>query len=549
MTVSLWGEEFTPPSQPDVKDLLKKVKQPKKQKVVSADKLLKSKKVSTEDKLRLITSEVYKILGRYKNDTLVIKTKEQLINYTDTALQNGEIAIDTETNNSLDPLTCKLMGPCIYTPGLKNAYIPINHVDYNTGKRLDWQLTEQDIYEQFSRLDNVKIITHNGKFDRKVLFCTTGWTMPIYWDTLIGARMLNENEKAGLKVQYISKIDPSIEKYSIEHLFKDMEYANVDPEVFALYAATDSFMTYKLYKYQQAIFEKFENRRLYDVFMNVEMKVLPVVTDMELEGIELDLEYAERLKKKYHPLVEKSEHDLNLEIEALRPQIEKWRSTEDAQLKPKIYATKGADLKKFPYKDNDGKYYKLGKSKSEQLTEPINLGSATQLAILLYDVLKAKVVDKKTPRGTGKEILEKLQDEIPLCGKILEHRGFTKLVDAFIDTLPTQLSPRDNRLHATFDQLGTDTGRFSSKEPNLQQIPSKNKEIRMMFKASVKEHDIEIINNYYDIATSDEVQLDHNKWCSVKNLKIGDALITSENTYDIIKNIELVNDKVYRVYV
>lgn len=462
---SLWGEEFNLPTQTNIKSIVNKVKEPKQPKVVTVDKLLKSKKISIEDKLKIITAEVIRILGRYQEDTVVIKTKEQLKEYINAALQNGEIAIDTETNNSLDPLTCKLMGPCIYTPGQKNAYIPVNHVDPFTKERLAWQLTEADIYEQFSRLNNIEIITHNGKFDREVLQCTTGWVMPIYWDTLIGARLLNENELAGLKVQYISKIDSSIEKYSIEHLFKGIEYAVVDPDIFALYAATDSFMTYKLKKYQEALFNDPKNSKLYSVFKDIEMQVLPIVSDMEIAGIELDLEYCNRLRLKYHPLLEESRLNLDLEVERIMPQIELWRKTPEANKKPT---------------SKDGK---VGKSKSEQLSLPINFNSPTQLAILLYDVLKAKTVDKKNPRGTGKDILEGLRDEIPLCEMLLEHRKFAKLIDAFIDTLPTLVSPRDNRLHGSFDQLGTDTGRFSSKEPNLQQIPAKNKEIRMMFRA------------------------------------------------------------------
>ena len=111
----------------------------------------KSKSMSLEERLRNITQRVYEILGKYKENTVVIKTKDQLVAYIDKAIENGVIAIDTETNNSLDPISCKLMGP-YYTPGMKNAYIPINHIDIHTGERLSWQLTEKDVLEQFSRL-------------------------------------------------------------------------------------------------------------------------------------------------------------------------------------------------------------------------------------------------------------------------------------------------------------------------------------------------------------------------------------------------------------
>ena len=193
---SLWGDEFViEDSAKQAKSLLKKIEKPKK----TEQQILKSKNTSIEDKLRIIYENVNRILGVYKENTLVIKDKETLSNYIDKAIENNIIAIDTETNNSLDPLTCKLMGPCLYTPEMKNAYIPLNHVDYRTGERLSWQLTEEDVYEQFSRLNDTLIITHNGKFDYEVLKCTTEWEMPYTWDTMLGARLLNENERAGLK--------------------------------------------------------------------------------------------------------------------------------------------------------------------------------------------------------------------------------------------------------------------------------------------------------------------------------------------------------------
>ncbi len=117
---------------------------------------------------------------------------------------------------------------------------------------------------------------------------------------MIGARMLNENERAGLKEQYIAKIDPSIEKYDIEHLFSGIEYAIVDPEIFALYAATDAFMTYKLYEWQLKQFNLPDNKRIFDVFKNVEIPVITVAAQMELDGVEIDKEYATRLSEKYH---------------------------------------------------------------------------------------------------------------------------------------------------------------------------------------------------------------------------------------------------------
>ena len=116
------------------------------------------------------------------------------------------------------------------------------------------------------------------------------------------------------------------------------------------------------------------------------------------------------------------------------------------------------------------------------MKSPVELTSPTQLAILIYDVLKHPVVDKKSPRGTGEEILNKI--DIPLSKLILKQRGLLKLINTYIDKLPTCVCEKTNRLHAQFQQLGADTGRFSSKDPNLQNIPSHEKSIRMLFTAS-----------------------------------------------------------------
>ena len=456
MNQSLWGQEFTIPSKEKQNNIINKINNPKKTKTVSQS--LKSKNVSIEDKLSLIESNVHRILGGYSPNTIVIKSKKELVDYIDKSIANGIIAIDTETNNSLDPLTCKLMGACIYTPGMNSAYIPVNHVDLYTKERLNWQVTEQDIKEEFDRLHDTKIIMHNGKFDYQVIHCTCGCDLSIYWDTMIAARVLDENEhSAGLKQQYIDKIDNSIEKYSIEHLF-DIEYAILEPELFALYAATDAFMTYKLYEWQLNEFHAKENESLMPLFFDIEMPVLTVAAEMELTGISIDLEYSKRLSEKYHKLYDGVHLEINEELSKYKQLIDEWRLTPEAS---KVTS---------------------GKSLSDKLEYPPNTSSPTQLAILLYDVLKVKPINKKTPRGTGEDILKAI--DLPICKLILKERGLLKLINTYIDKLPECLSEKDGRLHCHFNQLGAGTGRFSSSDPNLQNIPSHENSIRLMFTAS-----------------------------------------------------------------
>lgn len=535
MSMSLWGDEFTvvaPPKQQ--KKIIDKVSKPKKVSVTKekVTSTRSSSKATTVEQLAMITAEVYRILGVYKNQTVVLRTEQELIDYIDKAIANKEIAIDTETNNSLVPLTCKLMGPCLYTPGMKNAYIPVNHVDVHTGELLPNQLTESFIKEQFERLTDTRIIMHNGKFDFEVIKCTCGTELSIYWDTMIASRILDENERANLKQQYINKIDPSIEKYSIEELFEGVEYAVVDPEVFALYAATDAFMTYKLYQWQKAQFALPGNEKMFNLFMNVEMPIVRVCADMELAGIEVDKDYGERLSLKYHKKLDAVDIEIAKELDQYKGVISEWRKTPEANYKEKKINKKGEET--------------WAKSKSEQLQDPPSMTSPTQLAIFFYDVLKVKIIDKKSPRGTGEEILSKI--DLPICKLILKKRGLEKIIGTYVDKLPQCVLPETGRLHAHFNQIGADTGRFSSSDPNLQNIPSHLKEIRMLFRAGKTTVDIPVCGYFVHVNTSDEIET-IDGWKPVKELIVGDKVSDGDTTSTITDiNYESVGNGIATIY-
>ena len=518
--MSLWGKEFDISTQEKASKILGKLNNPKQVKAP------RNSKTTVEEKLAEISREVQKTLGKYAESTIVIKTKEEYLKYIEDCINAGIVALDTETNNSLDPLTCKLMGLCLYAPGLPAAYIPVNHRNRYTDERLDWQLVESDIKEGVDKLKDTKILTHNGKFDYQVMKCTCESPFKIYWDSQVASKVLNENDRsARLKDQYVLKIDSNEEKYSIEHLFQGLEYAIVDPELFALYAATDSYKTYKLYEYQLNEFMKPENKGIYSLYTNIEVPVIEVTAEMELNGVCLDLEYAKRLGKKYDQRLADIQVRIDKELEELKPQIDAWRMTPEATYhEPK----KGGGFKK---------------SKSEQLEDPINLLSPTQFSILLYDVLKHPVVDKKSPRGTGEDIMLKMN--LPICDLILELRGISKLKNTYIDKLPECISKRDGRLHASFNQYGAATGRFSSSDPNLQNIPSHENSIRMMFVPSPEQViNCECVDNIYKLHTYDEIEIALNTWKKVSDLQVGDKLFTDNNTYDIIKDISIIGSEV-----
>ena len=277
------------------------------------------------DNLKEIKEKVLRILGKYQRNTLTIRSEDVLHNYISVCINNGIIAIDTETNNSLDPLTCKLMGLCLYTPGYQQVYVPINHRDPISKQRLTMQLTESHVKVELQRIldSGITIVMHNGKFDYEVLKCTCDICVKPHWDTMIAARLLNENESASLKNQYASKIDKSQESYKIDELFKKIQYADVDPEIFALYSATDAYITHKLYEYQLPLMDS--EKKIYKLFKDIEMPLVTIVAEMELCGALADLSYCQKLQEKYEAKLIDIDQKLNDEILKIQPLIDTWK--------------------------------------------------------------------------------------------------------------------------------------------------------------------------------------------------------------------------------
>lgn len=399
------------------------------------------------DKINTINAEVYKHLGKYKDNIKVISNLDDLTKYVDLCVTNGIVAIDTETT-SLDPITCELVGVCLYTPTSFSVYIPVNHQSYITTNRLEEQVNIDDLANQLNRLKNVKQIYHNAKYDMRVLHWYLGVDLEPYWDTMIGAKLLNENESAQLKYQYAKYIEKTEKEYDFDSLFNGVDFRQVPIETASLYAATDAYITFKLYEFQKQFIGNENYKGITNVFFNVEMPVISVIADMENNGIEIDTNFAKELSVKYHKQLEEAYNHFMSICDGFGEKLDAYRA-------------------------------KMGVK--NKLEYPINISSPTQIAIMLYDVLGLTSPDKNSPRGTGEEILIKLNH--PISDAILEYRGIQKLLTTYIDKLPQVINSKTGRIHASFNQYGAATGRFSSSDPNLQNIPSKNSEIRQMFKA------------------------------------------------------------------
>lgn len=560
-------------------------------------KVLESNKISILERLSIINERVLNVLGKQKRNVQIITTKEELKEYFDNAFKAGRIDIDTETDNSLDPITCKLMGPCFYYPGGKQAYVPLNHRNPISKKRLDTQLTEKDVAEQLQRIvDSRKkwtpefegqsylnwwiehvykrheecpsplVVMHNGKFDYEVIKCTCGVALPVDWDTMIAHRIIDENDLAGLKYLYTTKVDRSQSKYDIDKLFTNVFYADVDPNIFSLYAATDSMMTDKVFMLQIEYLIKPEQIKLLWLFMNIEMPIVIITAEQELIGIKVDVEFFDRLKEKYNKLLSEVDSEINKELESMKEQINQWKLSVEANEKVRQYVPAKTSLtrekiqEKYPLVDNEGNRYKLAKPKVEQIKDPIELSSPTQLAILLYDILKCPIVDKKNPRGTGEDIIKELNERMGLniFKLILKRRGIMKLLTSYIATIPVLAKHwPDGRVRFHLNQLGTDTGRFSSggriaynenderveiNGINIQQLPSKYTNIRNAFMGETTYNEYTVqsssltINEYEELKTT-------NGYKYPRDLAEDDKLISESNNEIPYENIMKINKK------
>lgn len=399
------------------------------------------------DRIKLIRAKVEAELGELSDNFILIRTEEELSSYIDKCIQNNIFAFDTETT-SLDYITCELVGFSIYTPGMKACYVPVNHRSFVDNLIKENQLSLDIVNKQLKRLQDIPSIMHNAKFDINVCYFRFNWLFNnLKWDTMVASKILNELEDAGLKYQYCDKIakDGKVNDYS--SLFEGVNFAYIPINIGYLYAAKDAQITYELYQWQLQEYNKPNNSKLKELLETIEIPLVPVVADMQRTGITLDVQKADELSIKYRKQLEECEEELDNVCNLYSKEIANWN------------------------RNNPKNYFKL----------PLNPNSPKQVAVLLYDILGLESNDKFKPRGTGDEILKAMNE--PIVDSILKYRGVAKLLSTYIEKMPKVVNTVTGKIHASFNQNGTETGRFSSSDPNLQNIPSHNDDIRQMFKA------------------------------------------------------------------
>lgn len=411
------------------------------------------------EKIASIKALVESKLGKYRDEyTYFMAEDEELFkDYIYNTIQTGEVAMDTETMG-LDPILDKIVGMSLYSKGQKGLYIPIHHKSYVTGMEVEGQLDPRIIKEQLQRLVDagVRFKEYNAKFDTRVVKNQLGIYIPCWYDAHLAAMLLNENEPHGLKTLHSKYVlDGKEDEFSFGKLFDGITFDLVPISTGYIYAARDAVDTDELADWQlpyltpdNPLCKEYGLEKVSNVFWNIEMPCVEVLADMEDTGIAFDFDLAEKLSNKYHKQLDENLDEFYRVLDMFKVEINTY----------------------------------MANNPNHKLSDPINIGSPTQLAILFYDILKVESPDPSKPRGTGSEILEKIDN--PLCKAILDYRATAKILTTYVDKLPECVNPKTGRIHCNYNQYGAKTGRMSSDNPNMQNIPSKNHDIRQMFVAS-----------------------------------------------------------------
>lgn len=347
--------------------------------------------------------------------------------------EQTELIIDTETTG-LDYMQARLVGLSFAFPAVADQayYIPLRHDYENVAKQLD---ATKVLSRLKPILENpaVKKIGHHIKYDAHILQHENIHLNGIFFDTLLAAFYFNIDGRLdldSLALKYLNKHCISFESIAGKGV-KQKTFNQIDIQIASEYAAEDAAVTKQLYQY---FLKKIDvEPAIKHLFYDMEMPLVSILTAMEHTGVLLDQSL------------------LKTQSEVLAELIEK--------LEEKAFVLVG---------------------------EKFNLNSPKQLQHILFEKLQLPI-SKKTPTGqaaTAESVLQALATDYPLPAIILEFRSYSKLKSTYTDKLPLLINKKTGRLHTAYHQVGTYTGRFSSTDPNLQNIPIKTeigRKIRQAF--------------------------------------------------------------------
>ena len=374
-------------------------------------------------------------------DYKTITTKKELDQLIEAIRKNPYVSFDTETT-SLDYMQAQLVGISIALEPNEAFYIPINHNYEGVGKQLDEDVV-LDALRPFLESENIPKIGHNLKYDRHILHNVGIELKGKLLDTMLYS-YVNNSTITRHNLDAVSKRYLNINPTSYEEVAgkgaKQISFSEVSIDVASEYASEDSDIALKLYHHIEPLVKK--EKRLANLYTEVEGPLIYTLGDIERNGVLIDSEKLNQQSKK-------------LEAKIL-------------ELESKVQKNAGEDF---------------------------NLGSPKQLQEILYGKLGLPVI-KKTPKGqpsTSEAVLQELSMDFPIVKDILSYRAISKLKSTYTDKLPTMVNPDTGRVHTSYHQAVTATGRLSSSDPNLQNIPIRSEEGRRIREAFIAPDDYKIL--------------------------------------------------------
>jgi DNA polymerase-1 len=354
-------------------------------------------------------------------NVIVVDSAASLAALSDALLKGSVISFDTETT-STDEMTASLVGISLAVKEGQGYYIPLGH---NAGTQLPLELVISAIRHPLTD-PHIPKIGHHLKYDFIMLARYGIRVAPLTFDTMVAEWVLDPGSRnLGLKNLSAARLGESMTH--IEELIgtgkNQRSMAQVEISMAAPYAAADAETTLRLMPLLEAELKRIPKLR--DLFVNIEVPLITVLADMEMAGIALDKNF---------------------------------------------FASFSVEL--------DQRLTALEKKVFEAAGKTFNLNSTQQLSEVLFGSLHLSPPDRgrKTSSGhfsTAAGVLDEMSGQHPVVDMILEYRELSKLKSTYVDALPTQIHPEDGRVHTSFSQTTTVTGRLSSSDPNLQNIPTR----------------------------------------------------------------------------
>lgn len=410
----------------EFKSLADKILKKEKQNVKKVNQQLDLFSENTPDESDSVKNTHSRRLENTPHEYKLVDNEEEMRKLLDFFLTQPTVSLDTETT-STNPIDAELVGLSFAAEEGKAFYVPIP----DNREKAE---TIVNIFKPLYESPQIMKVGQNIKYDMEVLMrYGVNLSAPMF-DTMIAHYLLQPEQHHGM--DYLAETLLDYETIHIDTLIgprgkSQKSMREVPPALVCDYAAEDADVTLRLHN---VLKPRLKDAGMEQLFYEIEMPLVPVLAQMETDGVLLDTDALAETSRTFTERMREIEQD--------------------------IYREAGHEF---------------------------NIASPKQVGEVLFGEMKIVEKPKKTKTGqyvTSEEVLQQLRTKSPIVGKILQHRGLKKLLGTYVDALPKLINPRTGHIHTSFNQAVTATGRLSSSDPNLQNIPVRGedgKEIRRCF--------------------------------------------------------------------